>query len=121
MMRNLLDQLWELDKEKSFARCTIIPVKENGKVKFMWEQEMWIKPYPNPFSYGGFWAQGVAKTTEELDRIISHFKSEAEKWKKHGLCKIDLTHHPEMTLTEYKNELRSKWLEHHPAAQLSLM
>ena len=129
-MQNLLDQLWELDKENSFARCTITPIREGAKRYYELEQEMWIRPYPNPFSYGGFWAQGVAKTTEEVDRLISYFKSETGRWQKHGLCKIDIIHKPEMSRVEYKNERRREWLERHAnddkradakLAQLSLM
>lgn len=107
-MQSLLDQLWELDTENSFARMTITPIKEGGKLKYLWEEEMWIKPYPNPFGYGGFWAQGVAKTTEEVDRLISYFKSETERW---GLCKIDIIRQPEMTRVKYSNQKRQEWLE----------
>ena len=129
-MQNLLDQLWELDKENSFARCTITPVKEGSETKLLWEQELWIKPYPNPFSYGGFWAQGVAKTTEEVDRLLAYFKSETKKWQKHGLVKIDIIRKPEMTIVEYQNDRRAEWLKRHgdddkkavaKVAQLSLM
>ncbi len=129
-MQNLLDQLWELDKENSFARCTITPIREGDKRYYEWEQEMWIKPYPNPFGYGGFWAQGVAKTTEEVDRLISYFKSETERWQKHGLCKIDIIRQPEMTRGEYEIQKRQEWLERDvqagkkadaKLAQLSLM
>ena len=129
-MQNLLDQLWELDKENSFARCTIIPVRKGNKRYYKCEQEMWIKPYPNPFSYGGFWAQGVARTTEDVDRLITYFKSETEKWQKHGLCKIDIIRKPEMTEVEYVNDRRAEWLKRHgdddkkavaKVAQLSLM
>ena len=129
-MRSLLDQLWELDKEESFARMTITLVKEAGELKYLWEQEMWIKPYPNPFGCGGFWAQGVAKTGEEVDRLIAYFKSETEEWQKHGLCKIDIIRQPQMTRVEYKNQKRQEWLKRdikagkkadNKIAQLSLM
>ena len=129
-MQNLFDQLWELDKENSFARFTITPVKEGSETKLLCEQELWIKPYPNPFSYGGFWAQGVAKTTEEVDRLLAYFKSETEKWQKHGLVKIDIIRKPEMTIVEYQNDRRAEWLNRHgdddkkavaKVAQLSLM
>ena len=126
-MQSLFDQLWELDKENSFARCTIIPVREGDKRYYKWEQEMWIKPYPNPFGYGGFWAQEVAKTTEEVDRLLAYFKSETAKWQ---IVKIDIIRKPEMTAVEYKNDRRAEWLKRHgndakkavaKVAQLSLM
>jgi len=112
-MQNLLDQLWELDKEKSFARFTIMPVREEDKKYYNFEQELWIKPYPNPFSYGGFWAFGVAETTEELARRITFFKSETERWQKHGLCKIDIIRKPEMSRVEYQNDRRAERLKRH--------
>lgn len=106
--RDLLDQLWEMDKEKSFARLTISPIKEGDKSYYLFEQELWIKPYPNPFSYGGFWGQGTAKTTEELNRIVSYFKEEVAEWQGRGLTKIEIIHHPEMTRVAHRNQKRAE-------------
>jgi len=97
-----------MDKEKSFARLTITPIKEGDKSYYLWEQELWIKPYPNPFSYGGFWGQGVAKTTEELNTIVNYFKSEVAEWQERGLIKIEIIHQPEMTKVAYKNQIRAE-------------
>ena len=111
---SLLDQLWEMDKEKSFALLTTTPIKEGDRSYYLVEGELSIRPYPNPFSYGGFWSQGTAKTTEELDRIIASFRSEVAEWQERGLAKIEIIRKPEMTIVEHKNERRREWLKRHP-------
>ncbi|GEM_PF-4954567 len=129
-MHNLLDQLWELDKENSYARLTITPIREASKGYYQWHEEVQIRPYPNPFGYGGQWGSGTAYSEAEIERLAKRFRRYLWEWQERGLERIEIIRKPEMTLTEYNNERRREWLErHHETAsavaklstQLSLM
>jgi hypothetical protein len=37
-MQSLLDQLWELDKEQSYARLPITPIREGDKRYYQWQE-----------------------------------------------------------------------------------
>ncbi|MCL0057750.1 hypothetical protein M1N05_01590 [Dehalococcoidales bacterium] len=126
-MPSLLDQLWELDKEESYAHLTITPIREGDKRYYQWDEAIQIRPYPNPFGYGGQWGMGAAQSEDEVQRLIKGFRHYLKKWQERGLEKIEVIRKPEMTLPEYKNERRREWLEHHgndgkrASSQLSLM
>jgi len=129
-MHNLLDQLWELDKEESYARLTITPIREGNERCYLWQEEIQIRPYPNPFGYGGQWGTGTAYSEAEIEQLAEGFRRYLRKWQERGLERIEVIRKPETTETEYKNERRQEWLERHPEAanatgklssQLSLM
>jgi len=130
VQKSLLDQLWELDKEESYARVTITPIKPikpGEKVKYHWDEAIQIRPYPNPFSYGGQWGSGVASTREEVERHIISFKEYIMDWQKHGLEKVEIRWQPEMTEAERRNLWMAEWRKEHPdllkcrSEQLSLI
>jgi hypothetical protein len=126
MMQSLLDQLWELDKEQSYARLTITPVREGDKRYYQWQEEIQIRPYPNPFGFGGMWGTGPAHSEDEVQRLITGFRHYLREWQGRGLEKVEVVRKPEMTMPEYENERRREWLERHAndgktSAQLSLM
>lgn len=111
MMQSLLDQLWEMDKEESYARLTITPIAtKNGKV-YQWQEEIQIRPYPNPMSYGGQWGSGFAKDKQELDRLTLGFKAQLERLKAQGLEKIEIKWRPEVSQAEYETQQLKRQLE----------
>ncbi len=126
-MPSLFDQLWELDKEESYARLTITPIREGDERYYQWDEAIQIRPYPNPFGYGGQWGMGDAQSEDEVQRLTEVFRHYAKEWQERGLEKVEVIRIPEMTQVEYKNERRRYWLEHHPndgksaSIQLSLM
>lgn len=124
-MQSLLDQLWELDKEQSYARLTITPIREGDKRYYQWEDRVQIKPYPNPFGFGGMWGTGPAWSEDEVQRKIEGFRHFLREWEERGL-KIEIVCKPEMTITEHDNERRKERLERSAnegktSAQLSLI
>ncbi len=109
-MPSLLDQLWELDKEQSYARLTITPIREGDKRYYQWREEVQISPYPNPFGFGGMWGTGPAWSEDEMQRLIEWFQHFLSKWQERGL-KLEIVRKPEMTIPEYDNERRKERLE----------
>jgi len=127
IMPSLFDQLWEMDKGESYARLTITPIREGDKRYYQWDEVIQIRPYPNPFGYGGQWGMGAVQGEDEVQGLIKQFWRCVKKWQERGLQKIEVIRKPEMTRVEYNNERRRQWLERHPeggktiSAQLSLM
>jgi hypothetical protein len=93
---------WKMDKEKSFARLTITPVRKSDSLTYKYTTEVKINPYPNPFSWGGFWGMGAANTKEELDQAITRFKAEGERLKANGMEKIEVITEPESVKAEQR-------------------
>jgi len=124
-MTDLLDQLWELDKEDSFATLTIVPIKEGDDRYWEVMERIQIRPYPNPFGYGGQWGIGAARNEAEIEQEINHFYSYLQRWKEHGLGKIEVVCLPEMTRAQYQNKIRQEFEASHPTTsgklQLQLM
>ena len=125
-MQNLLDRLWELDKEESFARLTITPVREGDKRYYQCNEEIVIRPYPNPMMWGGMWGGRVAHTREEIKAVIKDFNWWVARAKELGLEKVEIIEMPEVTRTEYDFERRQALREamgetSNLGAQFSLM
>ncbi len=124
-MPDLLDQLWELDKEDSFARLTIVPIKEGDDRYWELTERIQISPYPNPFGYGGQWGMGRTHNEADIEQEINRFYGFLQRWQKHGLEKIEVVRMPEMTWAEYVNEIRQEHEASHPTTsgklQLQLM
>ena len=125
-MADLLDQIWELDKEDSYATLTIVPIKE-GDVR-CWElrERIQISPYPNPFGYGGQRGMGRTRDEAEIEQEINRFYGYLHEWKKHGLEKIEVVREPEMTRAEHINKIRQEHEASYPTItsgklQLQLM
>lgn len=106
-MPDLLDQLWELDKENSFTRITVTPIRNGDEVYYRYDSECQIRPYPNPFSFGGFWGSGFAKTEEEVNQRIETNRDYLAEWLKRGLS-FEVIRKPMVTLTEDERERHEK-------------
>ena len=121
-MEDLFSRVWELDREKSYARLTIIPIVSGEDKYYQCNEEIVIKPYPNPKNFGGMWGGNVAHSQEEVEAVIRDFNKWVALVKPWGLEKIEIIHKPEMTIAEYKNERRGESLEHNAnSVQLSLV
>jgi len=101
MQRNLIDQLWELDKEESHACMTITPIKEGDKRYYHIREEIVIHPYPNPFGYGGEWGNGFAETEVEVLGRISFFRNQLKVWQTRGLERIEVKRMSEVARSEH--------------------
>lgn len=110
---DLFDQLWELDKEKSFAELIITPVRRGEKLVLVFSEEVKIRPYPNPFGYGGLWGYGGVDTEAEVEKLIKDFKRYNGRWVEMGL-KVEIVRKPETTEPEYWNEVRRHDIEKNP-------
>jgi hypothetical protein len=104
-MQKTLDQCQaEVDKEQSYARLTITPIKEKDREYYRYIEEVEIRPYPNAWGYGGQWGIGSLESKKEVKRQIALFKRSLKEWQERGLEKIEVIRKPQMTVTEYKNE-----------------
>lgn len=80
-----IDIGWELDKKNSIARLEIIPERRGDEVLFRYQSAIEIKPYPNPFSYGGEWSSGAVETEAEVEQVIADFRKRVTAWEKRGI------------------------------------
>ena len=107
-MPDLFDRVWEMDKEQSYARLTITPIiTPEGKV-YHYNEEIQVRPYPNPKMFGGMWGSGGAKDKKELERVIRGFNQMVERLKAEGLEKVEIEEMPEVTRAEYEARMPSK-------------
>lgn len=125
-MADLLDQLWELDKEDSFAILTIVPIKEGDDRYWELMERIQIRPYPNPFGYGGQWGMGRTNDEADIEQEINRFYGYLHRWQKHGLERIEVVRKPEMTWAEHINKIRQEHEASYPTKtseklQLQLM
>ena len=104
MQKTLLECRAEVDKEQSYARLTITPIKEKDRGYYQYSEEVEIKPYPNVWGFGGLWGMGNLDSEKEVKRQIALFKRFLKEWQERGLEKIEVIHKPQMTVTEYRNE-----------------
>jgi hypothetical protein len=87
---------WRMDSEKSFARMDIRPIrKPDGTLHYSIGYNIEIRPYPNPFSYGGMWGGGAADSQEELDKAIASFNAQGDELRESGMTKIEVVTHEE--------------------------
>ena len=89
-----IDVGWELDKKNSIAKLEIIPERRGDELLFRYHSAIEIKPYPNPFGYGGEWSSGAVKTEGEVQKLIADFHRKVTAWKKRGI-KIEVLRRPE--------------------------
>jgi len=108
-MQKTLEQCQtEVDKEQSYARLTITPIKEKDREYYRYIEEVEIRPYPNAYGYGGQWGIGSFESKKEIKKQIALFKRSLKEWQERGLEKIEIIRKPQMTVTEYKNEQRKE-------------
>ena len=102
---------WSLDAGESFARLEVTPFWRGGELRYDIESELKIRPYPNPFSYGGFWGSQTTPDKEAVKARIKSFKDEVKAWKKAGLSNVQVVWHPELTEAEYKLKREAELLK----------
>jgi len=91
---------WRMDKDKSFARLEIIPIRTSERLYWQLHTAIKIEPYPNPFMYGGMWGGGSAKDEQELEYAIKAFEDQVARLKENGMEKVEIVRHDERTRTE---------------------
>ncbi|MDD5476457.1 MAG: hypothetical protein PHU03_08110 [Syntrophales bacterium] len=91
---------FKLDDEKSFALLVITPihaVSDDGETDYIHVDEtIEIKPYPNPYGFGGMWGHGSHKPDEEK-KVISDFHHWVDPWIERGLTRVEIKHEPKET------------------------
>ena len=136
-MPSLMDKIdemekenWRLDPEKSFARLTITPVGEGDNTYYDIDEVIEIRPYPNPFGFGGMYTMGGLKSEAEVKKQIGWFKDWLKVWQERGLTNVEIIRRPQVTRAALRNLKRQEMLEdkatkgekpHHKDAQLSLI
>jgi hypothetical protein len=96
---------WILDKKNSIARLEIIPGLCDGKVLFRYSIAIEIKPYPNPFMFGGEWSSGSKETEAEVEQLIADFRKRVTAWEKRGI-KVEVVRRPESRRRVYPAQMR---------------
>lgn len=100
-----VDVGWELDKEKSIARLEIMPERRGEELLFRYHSAIEIKPYPNPFMYGGEWSSGAVETEDEVEKLITDFRRKVSAWQKRGI-KVEVVRRPETRRHIYPAQMR---------------
>ncbi len=81
---------WRLDAERSYARFSYAEISRDGLPWYRYTTEIEIKPYPNPYSFGGIWGNGSCETREELEARKQELLKEAHRFIPHGLVNIKI-------------------------------
>lgn len=122
---------WQMDKDKSYARFEITPVDGPDGSYYSLSTSIEIKPYPNPFMFGGMYGGGRAKDDQELAELIKAFENMASEYQTSGLEKIEIVRRDRTTIKrqikmidvkpEKPKETPAKSPEIETKKQLSLM
>ncbi len=114
---------FKLDTEKSFALLVITPihaVSDDGETDYInIDETIEIKPYPNPYHYGGMWGHGWHKPEEEKE-AIADFHHWVDPWIERGLTRVEIKHAPQETrhvLTEGQRQAAINRSRNQPAAK----
>jgi len=91
---------WRMDKDKSYARLEITPIKTTEKHYYQIHTSIKIEPYPNPFMHGGMWGGGSAKDEQELEQVIKYFEETATELKENGMERVEVVRHDELIRLE---------------------
>ncbi len=97
---NAACKAWRMDPEKSFARMDITPVKTAERFYYLINTAINIRPYPNPFMYGGCYGGGSAMDEQNLEQQIKSFTEQADRLRENGMVKIEIVRHDEKVRTE---------------------
>ena len=99
------EAVWQMDKDRSFARIEITPFKTQQGTYYQISTTIEIKPYPNPFMGGGMWGSASAKSEQELEDLIKGFNDTVGgtglfrgNMKQHGLERIEIIRHDERVI-----------------------
>ena len=91
---------WRMDKEKSYARLEILPIKTGNMRYYQLNNSIEISPYPNPFMYGAMYGGNSAKDEQELEQAIKSFNETVAKLKENGLERVEIVRHDELIRIE---------------------
>ena len=101
---------FKLDTENSYALIVITPihaVSDDGETDYIYvEETIEIKPYPNPYGFGGMWGHGGYKPKEEKE-VIADFHRMVDPWVERGLTRVEIKHEQgrnERVLTEAQRQ-----------------
>ena len=101
---------FKLDTENSYALIVITPihaVSDDGEIDYIYVDEtIEIKPYPNPYGFGGMWGHGGHKP-DEKKKVIADFHRMVDPWVERGLTRVEIKHEPvrtERVLTEAQRQ-----------------
>lgn len=81
---------WRMDSKKSYARLRITPIVTTKGKYYHCSWSIEVRPYPNPFMFGGSWGSCPAYDEKELEEVIAAFSSQAERWKGNGLEIVEI-------------------------------
>lgn len=87
--------VWEMDTEASHAYFHIIPVVEGEDRYFTYNVELEIRPYPNPFGFGGMWGSGGHYDTAGIREKVKEFRGYIQRWRDKGMYKVEFKRLPE--------------------------
>ena len=101
---------FKLNTENSYALIVITPihaVSDDGETDYIYvEETIEIKPYPNPYGFGGMWGHGGYKP-DEVEKVIADFRRMVDPWVERGLTRVEIKHEPgrnERVLTEAQRQ-----------------
>lgn len=100
-----MDAGWDMDKKNSIARLTIYPIRRGDESFFRYSYAIEIKPYPNPFMFGGEWGNGGVKTEADIKQVEADFRKKITAWVKRGI-KVEITRKPEERLPLIAGQMR---------------
>ena len=95
----VVKKAWRMDKDKSYARLVITPIKTADRHYYQLQTSVEIRPYPNPFMYGGMYGGNSAKD-EELEQAITSFNETVAELKENGLERVEIVRHDELIRVE---------------------
>jgi len=110
---------WKLDTEASFAQLVITPIiaisDEDTRYYVQIEETLEIRPYPNPYGFGGMWGHGWHDSEKEAE-MVQQFNDYLEKWKALGLHKIDIIRNREETCRVPTEKQRQEALDRYASS-----
>jgi len=86
---------WRMDSKESYALLEITPIVAGNGKYFSYRSSIEIKPYPNPFMFGGEYGFGSAKSEEELEQVIASFNRKVDELREYGMTEVAIKRHPE--------------------------
>ena len=86
---------FKLDTEASHALLVITPIhyiNDDGEFdRILAETTLEIRPYPNPYGFGGMWGTGGYASDEEK-KVIAEFRRWVDPWIERGLTRFEIRH-----------------------------
>uniref|UniRef100_A0A6H1Z7X9 Uncharacterized protein n=1 Tax=viral metagenome TaxID=1070528 RepID=A0A6H1Z7X9_9ZZZZ len=87
--------VWEMDKEGSHAFFHIIPVVEGENRYLTYNIDLEVRPYPNPFGFGGMYGGGGCYDKAGIREKVKEFRGYIQRWRDKGMYKVEFKRLPE--------------------------